>query len=426
MRAPTGGLYMCVPTNENDTVYTRAISFAPLRPLAAFQSIHSVKNPPEIPSASGKASCCDWGLRRMGKPPPAGEGGALCGEIACLCNHIPGLHAWDADISIPTGLKVVVTLDKDQRVQVDWRVPGKLFPLDDSAVSDWWAKQSPRVRKNASCDPGEVLLPYKLSLKDMVQKWMSEQPAPVRPLQRQSPRLRAKAATQGQTDTVSVLHLAQHLNAPATRRPANRPGAGVTNKGRAGAPPASLAAEVTQTNGCLGARRQHEGKAGGAEESHEAHEAPTKRARRTELCAAEEDEGCDAGDVPVPVAAPQTPSALDTSLKGNGDSQCWGAARPGAARTAQRKRRSASEKSTGGGAGSGDGGAPAPQGKRNTRGGHEASLAQSVTGSGELAAAHGASGSAAQAPPPPPSRTNWTRLVPPPVLTGHVSSLLPY
>ena len=30
------------------------------------------------------------------------------------------------------------------------------------------------------------------------------------------------------------------------------------------------------------------------------------------------------------------------------------------------------------------------------------------------------------APPPPPSRTNWTRLVPPSVLTGHVSSLLPY
>ena len=29
-------------------------------------------------------------------------------------------------------------------------------------------------------------------------------------------------------------------------------------------------------------------------------------------------------------------------------------------------------------------------------------------------------------PPPPPSRTDWTRLVPPPVLTGHVSSLLPY
>jgi 2,3-bisphosphoglycerate-dependent phosphoglycerate mutase len=28
--------------------------------------------------------------------------------------------------------------------------------------------------------------------------------------------------------------------------------------------------------------------------------------------------------------------------------------------------------------------------------------------------------------PPPPSRTDWTRLVPPPVLTGHVSSLLPY
>jgi len=28
-------------------------------------------------------------------------------------------------------------------------------------------------------------------------------------------------------------------------------------------------------------------------------------------------------------------------------------------------------------------------------------------------------------PPPPSSRTDWTRLVPPPVLTGHVSSLLP-
>jgi len=27
----------------------------------------------------------------------------------------------------------------------------------------------------------------------------------------------------------------------------------------------------------------------------------------------------------------------------------------------------------------------------------------------------------ADAPPPPPSRTDWTRLVPPPVLTGHVS-----
>ena len=34
-------------------------------------------------------------------------------------------------------------------------------------------------------------------------------------------------------------------------------------------------------------------------------------------------------------------------------------------------------------------------------------------------------GSARKAPPPPPSRTDWTRLVPPPVLTGHVSSLLP-
>ena len=34
----------------------------------------------------------------------------------------------------------------------------------------------------------------------------------------------------------------------------------------------------------------------------------------------------------------------------------------------------------------------------------------------------------ARPPPPPfsPSRTDWTRLIPPPVLTGHVSSLLPY
>ena len=28
--------------------------------------------------------------------------------------------------------------------------------------------------------------------------------------------------------------------------------------------------------------------------------------------------------------------------------------------------------------------------------------------------------------PPLPSRTNWTRLVPRPVLSGHVSSLAPY
>jgi len=27
---------------------------------------------------------------------------------------------------------------------------------------------------------------------------------------------------------------------------------------------------------------------------------------------------------------------------------------------------------------------------------------------------------------PPPSGTDWTHLVPPPVLTGHASSLLPY
>jgi hypothetical protein len=32
---------------------------------------------------------------------------------------------------------------------------------------------------------------------------------------------------------------------------------------------------------------------------------------------------------------------------------------------------------------------------------------------------------AAAVPPPPPSRTDWTHLVPPPVLTGHASSLLP-
>jgi len=32
----------------------------------------------------------------------------------------------------------------------------------------------------------------------------------------------------------------------------------------------------------------------------------------------------------------------------------------------------------------------------------------------------------ADSPLPPPPRTEWTRLVPPPVLTGHVSSLPPY
>ena len=35
-------------------------------------------------------------------------------------------------------------------------------------------------------------------------------------------------------------------------------------------------------------------------------------------------------------------------------------------------------------------------------------------------------GCQASAVPPPPSRTNWTRLVPPPVLTECVASLLPY
>ena len=41
-------------------------------------------------------------------------------------------------------------------------------------------------------------------------------------------------------------------------------------------------------------------------------------------------------------------------------------------------------------------------------------------------AAEDAAEDAASEVPPPPSRTDWTRLVPPPVLTGHVSSLLPY
>ena len=37
----------------------------------------------------------------------------------------------------------------------------------------------------------------------------------------------------------------------------------------------------------------------------------------------------------------------------------------------------------------------------------------------------GAAGARTAPPPPLPSRTNWTRLVPPPVLTGHASSLPP-
>jgi hypothetical protein len=51
-------------------------------------------------------------------------------------------------------------------------------------------------------------------------------------------------------------------------------------------------------------------------------------------------------------------------------------------------------------------------------------------GPGEMRIAGGAEdgedGPFDEPPPLSPSRTNWTRLVPPPVLTGHVSSLFPY
>ena len=50
--------------------------------------------------------------------------------------------------------------------------------------------------------------------------------------------------------------------------------------------------------------------------------------------------------------------------------------------------------------------------------------AGSVGPKGAFRGAPGCKGGA-QPPPPTPSRTNWTRLVPPPVLTGQVLSLLP-
>jgi len=47
--------------------------------------------------------------------------------------------------------------------------------------------------------------------------------------------------------------------------------------------------------------------------------------------------------------------------------------------------------------------------------------------SGEQSCCLAGEGCAERLPPlPPPSRTNWTRLVPPSVLIGRVSSLLPY
>jgi hypothetical protein len=53
--------------------------------------------------------------------------------------------------------------------------------------------------------------------------------------------------------------------------------------------------------------------------------------------------------------------------------------------------------------------------------------AERPAGAGAAGAEEESGGGQARAelpPPPPPLRTNRTRLVPPPVLTGHVSSLL--
>jgi hypothetical protein len=63
---------------------------------------------------------------------------------------------------------------------------------------------------------------------------------------------------------------------------------------------------------------------------------------------------------------------------------------------------------------------------RATGQGHERCGAGRRRGGCARAWALGASSPPPAPPLPPPSRTNWTRLVPPSVLTGHVSSLLPY
>jgi hypothetical protein len=57
-----------------------------------------------------------------------------------------------------------------------------------------------------------------------------------------------------------------------------------------------------------------------------------------------------------------------------------------------------------------------------------AGLAVAPEPRGETAASGGAAASAAHwCPPPPPSpRTEWTRRVPHPVLSGHAASLTPY
>jgi hypothetical protein len=103
----------------------------------------------------------------------------------------------------------------------------------------------------------------------------------------------------------------------------------------------------------------------------------------------------------------------------------------------QRIKTAMSAASAGGGAGGGEGGAGetagspgAAAGRRSAGGilrtGRERSESPSGRAIrwGEEESLHGGGGG--DGPPPPPLRTNWTRLVPPSVLTGHVSSLLPY
>jgi hypothetical protein len=88
--------------------------------------------------------------------------------------------------------------------------------------------------------------------------------------------------------------------------------------------------------------------------------------------------------------------------------------------------------------GAAEGGAAAAEGGGYSTGGFEEEAVEEAAGEvGEAAAQdgnystggfeeEGEGGSSTAPPPSPPSRTNWTRLVPPSVLTGHASSLLPY
>jgi len=76
-----------------------------------------------------------------------------------------------------------------------------------------------------------------------------------------------------------------------------------------------------------------------------------------------------------------------------------------------------------------DAGAALVPGRRGAVAGQAGAGAHSRGDQGDRRGAHAAWSERSSPPPPPPlppSRTNWTRLVPPSVLTGHVSAAPPY